>query len=72
MRPRLKLFTGEDEPSRTAEQQVSVPLSEVSNLLVDAAMWDRTWLLDFRDEQIKISADLYEVLTAYSNLRPSA
>lgn len=72
MRPRLKLFTGEEQTREMAEQQVSVPLGEVANLLVDAQMWDRTWLLDFRDEKVKISADLYEILSAYSNLRPSA
>jgi hypothetical protein len=72
MRPRLKLFTGDDRVDATAEPQVSVTLGEVANLLVEAQMWDRTWLLDFRDEKVKISADLYEVLTAYSNLRPSA
>jgi len=72
MRPRLKLFTGEDQPAASAEAQVSVPLAEVANLLVDAQMWNRTWLLDFRDEKVKISADLYEILSAYSNLRPSA
>lgn len=72
MRPRLKLFTGEDDQDVVAEPQVAVSLGEIANLLVDAANWDRTWLIDFRDEKVKISADLYELLSAYSNLRPSA
>lgn len=73
MRPRLRLFTGEDaDNSAAVEPQISVSLSEVANLLADAAASDRTWLLDFRDEKVRISCDLYDVLCAYSNLRPSA
>jgi len=72
MRPRLRLFTGEEALETFEAEQVSVPLEEIANLLVDAAQSDRTWLLDFRDDEVKISADLYEVLSAYSHLRPSA
>lgn len=73
MRPRLRLYTGDDfDTPAQQEAQVNVPLGEIANLLLDAAAWDRTWLLDFRDDKVKISADLYDVLCAYSNLRPSA
>lgn len=72
MRPRLRLFTGEDTLETVETEQVSVPLEEIANLLVDAAQSDRTWLMDFRDDEVKLSADLYEVLSAYSHLRPSA
>lgn len=72
MRPRLKLFTGDDVCEASPEPQVSVTLGEIAGLLLDAAEWNRTWLMDFRDEDVKISADLYEVLCAYSHLRPSA
>ncbi|MEO1995795.1 MAG: hypothetical protein ABGZ17_11025 [Planctomycetaceae bacterium] len=72
MRPRLRLFTGEDALETVEPEQVSVPLAEIANLLVDAAKSDRTWLIDFRDDEVKLSADLYEVLSAYSHLRPSA
>jgi len=72
MRPRLRLFTGEDTLETVETEHVSVPLEEIANLLVDAAQSDRTWLMDFRDDEVKLSADLYEVLSAYSHLRPSA
>ena len=47
-------------------------LNEFTSILSDAIIWDRTWLTDLADEQVKISADLYEVLMAYSQMRPSA
>lgn len=52
--------------------QVSMELQEFTRILSDAIIWDRTWLKDFNDEEVKISADLYEVLTAYAQMRPSA
>jgi len=51
---------------------VSIRLGDVIGILKDADRWDRTWLRDFKDDEIQIPADLYEVLTAYSHLRPSA
>ncbi|RIK83218.1 MAG: hypothetical protein DCC67_06190 [Planctomycetota bacterium] len=52
---------------------VSVALSEALPLLADAFNSRRTWLSDFDDEEITISADLYEVLLAYQYYRrPSA
>lgn len=72
MRPRLRLFTGEDQGSVVAEPPVTVSLGEISRVLADAVQSDRAWLSDFADDQIQISADLYEVLSAYMHLRPSA
>ena len=71
MRPRLRLFTGDDSIA-VDQPQVSMRLGEVIRLLDDAVNWDRTWLTDFADDEIKVSADLYEILSAYSHLRPSA
>lgn len=74
MRPRLRVFIGEDEQCHTDfhAPDVTLSLEELTEILQDAVRCDRTWLRDFRDEPVKISADLYEVLTAYSQLRPSA
>jgi len=72
MRPRLKLFTGADSIGTTAEPQVSMRLGEISRIIREASRWDRTWLSDFADDEVQVSADLYEVLSAYSHLRPSA
>ena len=52
---------------------VTVPLSEALPLLADAFNAQRTWLGDFDDDEITVSADLYEVLLAYQFYRrPSA
>jgi hypothetical protein len=72
MRPRLRLYTGEDCGSATLEPQVSVRLGDITRVLADAVRWNRTWLSDLEDDEIRISADLYEVIEAYSHLRPSA
>ncbi len=52
---------------------VTVPLVEVLPLLADAVQSQRTWLRDFKDDEITISIDLYEVILAYQHYRrPSA
>jgi hypothetical protein len=71
MRPRLRLFTGEDT-GIVAEPPVTVRLGDVTEALADAIEWNRTWLTDFEDDEIQVPADLYEVLSAYRHLRPSA
>lgn len=74
MRPRLRLFIGADEPesSTVAEPEVTIKLEELTRILADAIIWDRTWIQDFADDDVRISADLFEVLSAYAHLRPSA
>lgn len=72
MRSRLRMFMGETEPRPSAGPQVSVKVGEVSNMLADAYRSDRTWLMDFADDEIQMSQDLYEVLSAYLRMRPTA
>ncbi len=78
MQPRLRLFNGDvssietPQPESPAPQHVSMSLDELAAVLADAAKMNRTWLADFGDEQINIPADLYEIMSAYSQLRPSA
>lgn len=72
MRPRLRLFTGEDCGTAVADPPVSVRLSDITRVLEDAVHQRRTWVRDFADDEVQISADLYEVLSAYWHLRPSA
>lgn len=72
MRPRLRLFIGEEQGGIVAEPPVTVSLGAISKLLADAACSERSWLADFKDDEVQISADLYEVLSAYMHLRPSA
>jgi len=40
--------------------------------LADAVRWERTWLRDFEDDQVSVSSDLYEVISSFTRLRPSA
>ena len=74
MRQRLRLFIGEDERVGTElkRTEVSIELQELTQILSDAIIWDRSWVKDLGDEEVRISTDLYEVLMAYSQLRPSA
>jgi hypothetical protein len=72
MRPRLRLFKGEDFGTAIAEPPVNVRLGDVCQILADATLTKRGWMKDFEDDEIGISADLYEVLSTYWHLRPSA
>lgn len=77
----LRIYYGpQEEPldvqvseTRQARRNVTVPLSEILPLLANAVQSDRTWLRDFRDDEVTISMDLYEVILAYQHYRrPSA
>jgi hypothetical protein len=73
MRPRLRLFTGEDESGSVEPQaHVNVRFGEITRALVEAVRWDRTWLRDFEDDEVRVSSDLYEVIASFTRLRPSA
>jgi len=66
---------GETASAETAKprETVSVPLMEVLPLLIDAVQSERTWLRDFKHDEVTISMDLYEVILAYQHYcRPSA
>ena len=77
MAHKLRIYRGPLEESvdraRTAStaggRQISVSVGEVLPLLADAVASQRTWLQDFEDDEITISADLYEVLLAYQYFR---
>ena len=52
---------------------VTVPVGEILPLLAEAVASERTWLRDFKDDEMRISTDLYEVILAYQHYRrPSA
>jgi len=81
--PRLRIFCETQEsdtevsqtpaPDQFASDQVTVPLCEIFPLLADAVQSKRTWLEDFGDDEISISADLYDVIISYQHFRrPSA
>jgi len=75
----LRIYRGPAEKKAAARSAstnqpatVTVELNEVLPLLADAVASRRTWLTDFEDDQITISADLYEVLLAYQYYRHPA
>lgn len=77
----LRVYHGPECDSRSqhdsqpADQvhSITLPANEIIPLLADAYASRRTWLRDFADDEITISADLYEVLAAYQFFRrPSA
>ncbi|HJQ78519.1 MAG TPA: hypothetical protein VJ828_01120 [Lacipirellulaceae bacterium] len=51
---------------------ITVNVGEVLPLLADAVASKRTWLSDFENDEMTISADLYEVLLAYKYYRHPA
>ncbi len=72
MRTQLKLYTGEGEAAFVEEPKVSMRLGEMAQIIGDASRFKRTWLSDFEDDEVQVSADLYELLSAYWQLRPGA
>ncbi len=71
---RLRLFPRpEDEPSEDFHSpSVPIRLSDLYPLLAQAVRDNYVWLRDFENEELLVSNDLYEVVRAFSNMRPSA
>ena len=85
MPSRLRLYTGFEESNLQtlddcpetldecpAENCVAMTFGELAQIVAHAAKTRRTWLKDFAEEDVQVSNDLYEILTAYSRLRPGA
>jgi len=73
MQSRLKLYTGEENrDTQTTENKVTISLGELVSVLTDATQSRRAWLRDFRSDEVQISADLYDVLSTYWNMRRGA
>jgi len=73
---RLRVYTGPETVASTstaneqpADNCVRISLGEVLPLLADAVASNRTWLTDFKDDEISISSDLHDVLLAYRHFR---
>jgi hypothetical protein len=73
----LRVYTGPEidhpalslVPPPVASDRVRVSLGDVLPLLADAVSSRRTWLSDFEDDELEISADLHDVLQAYRHFR---
>jgi len=71
MRPRLRIFTG-DDAEVTVPSKMTITFGELMHILDEASMRHRTWLRDFSEDGVQIPEDLYEVLTEYNRMRPGA
>ena len=75
--PQLRVYYGPTESARrtkseVARECVSVPLGEILPALASSVRTRRTWVRDFAEDEVTISTDLYQVIMAFQNLRPSA
>ncbi|WP_417850450.1 hypothetical protein [Thalassoglobus sp.] len=71
MRPRLKLYTGEEE-TFDAPPTMTISFGELMRIVDEAVQRKRSWMNDFSHDDVTITEDLYEVLTEYARLRPGA
>ena len=71
---RLRVFPHPEEETHGATHAPSVPirLADLYPLLAQAYRDNYVWLRDFEDDELLVSPDLYEVVCAFSNCRPSA
>jgi hypothetical protein len=72
---RLRVFPHPEEDETRDEpvgNGVPVRLVDLYPLLAQAYRDNFVWLRDFEEEQLVVSKDLYEVVRAFSNFRPSA
>jgi hypothetical protein len=70
---RLRVFPHpEEEREDVNDPVISIRLSDLYPLLAQAYRDNYTWLRDFEDDELLVSNDLYEVVRAFSNSRPSA
>jgi hypothetical protein len=70
----FRVFPRPDEDPQDQVHAPSVPirLIDLYPLLAQAYRDNYVWLRDFEEEQLLVSRDLYEVVRAFSNCRPSA
>jgi hypothetical protein len=71
----LRVFPHPEEEEDRAEfhaRGVPIRLVDLYPLLAQAYRDNFVWLRDFEDEELVVSNDLYEVVRAFSNCRPSA
>jgi len=71
---RLRVFPHPEEDGYEDPHQPTVPirLSDLYPLLAQAYRDNYVWLRDFEDDELLVSSDLFEVVRAFSDCRPSA
>ena len=71
---RLRVFPQPEEEPRAEAHAPSIPirLADLYPLLAQAYRDNYVWLRDFEEEELLVSSDLFEVVRAFSDSRPSA
>ncbi len=71
---RLRVFPHPEEETSEDLSSATVPirLADLYPLLAQANRDNYVWLGDFEDDELLVSADLFEVVRAFSDCRPSA
>ena len=71
---RLRVFPHPDDIQAMDDHAPSVPvrLSDLYPLLAQAYRDNYVWLRDFENDEVLVSPDLYEVVRAFCECRPSA
>lgn len=71
---RLRVFSPvADEPiEEFRSPSMPISLADLYPLLSQAFRDNYTWLRDFEDDEVMVSSDLYEVIRAFADIRPSA
>ena len=69
----LRVFPHPEEDQEDASiPSISIRLSELYPLLAQAYRDNYVWLRDFEDDELLVSSDLFEVVRAFADCRPSA
>ncbi len=71
---RLRVFPQPDDEAPEAPHSPVVPirLADLYPLLAQAYRDNYVWLRDFEDDQLLVSPDLFEIVRAFADCRPSA
>jgi hypothetical protein len=74
MAARLRLYSTavDDFDAEVQAPTVSIPLGDLLPLVALAKRHNHLWLQDFLEDEVRITADLYDVLQAFRTCRPSA
>jgi len=72
--PQLRVFppVDQDPEAEEASPAISIRLADLYPLLAQAYRDNYVWLRDFENDELLVSNDLFEVVRAFSDFRPSA
>ncbi len=71
---RLRVFPRPEDEAKAGAASPTVPirLVDLYPLLAQAYRDNYIWLRDFEEDQLLVSRDLYEIVRAFADCRPSA